>query len=308
MSFVFKPAIVTRMWYRLGFSGVTNSGKTRAALTVAEALKDTVDNPVVGMIDTEKRGRLWAREFDFLVLEMNAPYSPDRYIGAMEAAEKAGINVLIIDSGSHVYAGAGGILEIADDASKKTKNPYGGWGTASPLYHKFVEKIYNYPGHIILTLRSKMAYEIQTDDKGKKTPVKIGLQPIMRDQFEYEFTCFWELDQDHVAYLIKDSTPEGLFANRPASQVDKEFCHLLVDWIQQTETREQIYERLLEDAMRHLQDLRGWWKTNIRDIQFLGRDLTERLTVELKGHAKPQAAANYESPGSQSDDVHNAAA
>lgn len=59
----------------------------------------------------------------------------------------------------------------------------------------------------------KTAYEMQENEKGKKTPVKVGLAPIQRDGMEYEFTIVFDIDREkHYAVASKDRT--NLFENQ----------------------------------------------------------------------------------------------
>ena len=63
--------------------------------------------------------------------------------------------------------------------------------------------------HVAVTLRTKTEYVIEENQNGKKTPRKIGMAPVFREGVEYEFTIFFELDQNHAAAATKDRT--GLF-------------------------------------------------------------------------------------------------
>ena len=56
-----------------------------------------------------------------------------------------------------------------------------------------------------------MDYILETNDKGKQVPKKVGLAPIMRDGVEYEFTTVLDLDMHHQALVSKDRT--GLFGD-----------------------------------------------------------------------------------------------
>jgi len=149
------------------------------------------------MIDTERgSGELYADDFEYDVDQLGAPYSPDRYIERINEAERAGYDVLIIDSGSHAWTGTGGVVDMANKWGSGSKNPFGGWDKATPEQNRFVDRMLSYGGHMILCLRTKTAYEVQETEKGKKTPVKVGLAPVQRDGIEYEFTLTFDLDVD----------------------------------------------------------------------------------------------------------------
>src|SRR5690606_27400898 len=83
------------------------------------------------------------------------------------------------------------------------------WAKFTPEHEQFKAAILNAPIHIIMTLRSKADYVMQQNDKGKQAPVKVGLAPVQREGFEYEFTAMLDIDITHCATSSKDRT--GLF-------------------------------------------------------------------------------------------------
>jgi len=49
------------------------------------------------------------------------------------------------------------------------------------------------PMHLLVTLRTKVAYVIEEDARGKHVPRKVGMAPIQREGCEYEFDVIGEL-------------------------------------------------------------------------------------------------------------------
>lgn len=49
---------------------------------------------------------------EHLTIPLEAPFSAARYLEAIEAAEDAGVEFLIIDSLSHAWSGEGGLLDM----------------------------------------------------------------------------------------------------------------------------------------------------------------------------------------------------
>ncbi len=106
---MFKKATKAQAKARLLFSGASGSGKTTAALTVASQLGKRI-----AFIDTEAgSASLYADRFDFDVLELSPPYAPERFTEAIEAAEQAGYEVIVIDSITHEWSGPGGCQDKA---------------------------------------------------------------------------------------------------------------------------------------------------------------------------------------------------
>jgi hypothetical protein len=216
MTMMFKPAVRKKAKLRLGLSGPSNSGKTYSALLIASGLVG--DGGKIALIDTENgSGSLYAGmpgipAYD--CLELTAPYSPERFIEAITAAEKAGYDAIIIDSTTHEWSGAGGCLEINDTvaATKFKGNGWAAWNETTPRHRKFIDKMLQSPCHIIATMRSKTD-TTQSEDGGRKRVIKLGMKAEQRDGTEYEFTVVLDLMHDsHVATVSKDRTG-GLFGD-----------------------------------------------------------------------------------------------
>lgn len=218
-----KKAKKSQQKLRLGISGASGSGKTYSALLLANSLGSKVC-----VIDTEQgSASLYADKFDFDVLELTAPYSSERYIEALKRVEMAGYDVIVIDSLSHNWNQAGGCL---DKVNQIGGNSYTAWGKVTPQYDKLIHSILACKAHIITTMRSKTAYELVENEKGKLAPVKRGLAPIQRDGIEYEFTLMFDLDQNHNFICTKDRT--GLFTNIDIPEpLNAEIASKLLTWL-----------------------------------------------------------------------------
>ena len=166
------------------------------------------------MIDTEnKSGSLYVGTSvsgtsigSFNTIDLEPPFSAARYLEAIDVAQKAGMEFLVIDSLSHAWAGEGGLLEVQGNIAKRTGNSYTAWRDVTPQHNKLVESILQSDMHIAITLRTKTEYVVEETEKGKKAPKKMGTAPIFRDGFEYEVTTFFDIGLDHVASVTKDRT------------------------------------------------------------------------------------------------------
>jgi hypothetical protein len=199
----FRKAERKKAKARIGLAGPAGSGKTYSALLTAKGLGEKI-----AFIDTENgSGDLYANICNYDILNITAPFTPDKYIQAIKAAEEAGYGTIIIDSLSHAWAGEGGLLDLQGKITDSGKaNSYSAWRFVTPKHNAMVEAILQSKCHIIATMRSKIEY-IQTIGNGGKTEIKkVGLAPIQRDGMEYEFTIFFELGQDHNANTTKDRT------------------------------------------------------------------------------------------------------
>lgn len=205
---MFQKATRKKAKLRLALIGPSGSGKTYSALELATGLGGRI-----ALIDTERgSGDLYADRFVYDTLQLEPPFTPQKYIAAIEAAQKEGYSVVIIDSLSHAWAGEGGILDIHDNATKSSRsaNGYMAWKDVTPQHERIINAILGASLHVIGTIRTKTAYEVVEDERGKKAPKRIGLAPIQRQGMEYEFTCVLDLAVDsHVASASKDRT--GMF-------------------------------------------------------------------------------------------------
>lgn len=211
---------------RVGASGPSGSGKTYSALLLARGIASSWDKIV--LIDTENgSGELYSDLGPYNVLPLSAPFSPERYIEAIRAAEESGAEVIVIDSTSHEWDGKGGCLEINEKlaSAKYRGNTWSAWSETTPRHQRFLEAITSSPCHVITTARSKTD-TIQTEDKKIK---KVGLKDIQREGFEYELTVAFNIDREgHLAIASKDRTK--LFIDRDPFLITEETGRELVKW------------------------------------------------------------------------------
>lgn len=205
MAIEFKKAHRSKAKLRLAIAGPSGAGKTYSALLIASGI---VPLEKVAVIDTESGSAdLYADLGGYSTVTINPPYSPQKYIEAIRAAEAAGFELIIIDSLSHAWNGEGGLLDQQGKAadSKYRGNSWAAWREITPLHNQLVETMLHTPLHVIVTMRSKTEY-IQTDVNGRKQIQKVGMAPIQRDGIEYEFTTVFDLSQNHTATVSKDRT------------------------------------------------------------------------------------------------------
>ena len=203
---LFHKATKTQKRLRLSLYGVSGSGKTYSALALAKGLGGKV-----ALIDTERgSASAYANLFAFDTLEMQPPFSPAAYVAAIKAAESEGYDILIIDSLTHAWSGAGGALEMVDNAAKRSQsqNSYTAWRDVTPEHNKLIDAIIGSKCHVIATMRSKAEYVLEDDNRGKKVPKKKGMAPIQRDGMEYEFDVVAEMTSDNEMVIQKTRCPE----------------------------------------------------------------------------------------------------
>jgi hypothetical protein len=232
MTNLFRKAVKEESKLLMAISGPSGSGKTFTALAFA---KELAGDGGIAVVDTEHgSASKYADLFSFDVLAMNPPYHPGRFAEYARAARTAGYDVLIIDSLTHAWAGTGGALEMVDEESKRIKgNSYMAWGAVTPVHRNMVDTIVSVGGadgmHVIVTMRSKTEYVLETNERGKTVPKKIGMAPIQRDGTEYEFDVWLEMDIDNNAIVQKTRCPQ--LTNRVFAKPGREVTDILKGWL-----------------------------------------------------------------------------
>lgn len=224
MSIEIRKAERVKSKLRLAISGPSGSGKTMGSLKLAKGLGGRVC-----LIDTERgSGDLYADLYDYDIISLEPPFKPDVLIEAVRAAENANYDVIIIDSLSHFWADEGGLLDQADKMQAAGKNRFTLWADITPQHRRLVNTMLNSSKHIIATMRAKQEYAMETDDKGKASVKKLGLAPVQREGMEYEFTVFFDVDQNHNAKASKDRT--AMF-NNEVFLIDENIGSRVLKWL-----------------------------------------------------------------------------
>lgn len=237
---MFKKAERKQAKLRLALAGPSGSGKTYSALLIAKGLGGKI-----AVLDTEKgSASLYADLVDFDVVDLMAPFTPERYIEVITAAEAAGYDTLVIDSYSHEWTGPGGCLE-ANEAlahSKFRGNTWAAWNETTPRHRKLTNKILGSSMHIICTMRSKTE-TVQGEDK---KIIKLGMKSEQRDGTDYEFTVVLDVAHDsHEAVASKDRT--RLFSGYEV--ITEATGHKLIGWLNGgTSVKDQLVDLIADIA------------------------------------------------------------
>ena len=199
-----KKAQRKQVKLRLNLSAPSGAGKTYSALLLAKGLVGNWGK--IAVIDTENgSASLYDHLGEFNVIDLQPPFSPERYIEAINACTAAGIECIIIDSSTHEWSGAGGCLEINEKlaAAKYKGNTWSAWSETTPKHERFVNHVLHCDAHVITCTRSKMETVMGEDRKVKK----VGMKDMQRDGWEYESTVSLSIDRDtHMVIASKDRT------------------------------------------------------------------------------------------------------
>lgn len=192
----FQKAIKETFSLKLAIAGISGVGKSFTSFQVAREL---ADGERFAVIDSENRkARKYADEFHFDVSDLTDNFSLAAYTKEIRLAESLGYKVLVIDGLSQMWEGKGGIKEQVEMIAKRDRiSTFTAWQAGNGLLADFMKLILDSKMHIICTLRSKTDYSSGQSADGKTQYKRIGLAPVQKDNLEFEFDIFTEMDTDH---------------------------------------------------------------------------------------------------------------
>lgn len=197
------PAVRSSVKPLVGLYGLSGGGKTRTALMLARGIVGPKGR--IGFIDTEnRRGSIFADVIPggYSVLDLGEPFSPDRYVEAIDAVESAA-DIMVFDSMSHEWDGAGGVLEMQEaeltrmaenDWKKREACKFTAWIKPKMLHKRMVQRLLRSPLPVICCLRAVEKTRISKDEKGKtKVETTDHPEPIYDPRFIFEMLVHAEV-------------------------------------------------------------------------------------------------------------------
>lgn len=273
----------------VGLQGISGSGKTFTALQLAWGLAN-YDASKVGFLDTEnRRGSLYADALQdsqgnihrFLIGDLTPPFSPARYIEAIRAFEQAGVEVLIIDSVSHEWAGQGGCYDIAKNTTKRIDD----WLTAKNEHKRFMNAMLQSSMHVIACIREAP----KTDFSDPKNPKSLGLMPIQESQFVFELTASLQMwNEGQAQGVLKCPAELRGILGRGEGYISAQDGKALRDWVdgaqQRTDPQVEKYRHRLqsvtENGVAYVND--AWNKTPEQIRTALGDGFLQQLRASAQ--------------------------
>lgn len=284
----------------IGLAGQSGSGKTYSAIQLAYGLAGGVGDKV-GFLDTEnRRGSLYADAVTdpFLIGDLYAPFSPQRYIDAILEFQKAGVEVLVIDSVSHEWEGTGGCDEIASSSNNKVI----GWSNAKAQHKRFMNTLLQCDMHIIVCIRARE----KIDFSNPKEPRALGVQPICEKNFMFEMTASLMMyDGGRAQDVMKCPADLAPILGRQKGFITQEDGKALRDWVsgaRQLDSGVEHHRNSLQSITQQgLVALEAAWKQTPKEIRAsLGRDYLEQLKASAsafdqgnQGQAAPASVERF---------------
>lgn len=213
MPISFRPATRANVGILVGLSGPSGGGKTMSAMRMAQGIVGREGRFAV--IDTEKGRALhyapqegqepdFTSTFRFDHAEMDAPFRPEAYAQAIQAADAAGYRVIVVDSMSHEWAGDGGILDwqedeldrmAGDDWKKREACKMAAWIKPKMAHKQMMQKLLQVRANLILCFRAEPKIEMLREN-GKTVIVPKqsltgldGYIPVCEKSLPFELTA-----------------------------------------------------------------------------------------------------------------------
>lgn len=233
MTFTIRPAQRSDCKALIGLYSQSGAGKTYSALLLARGLVGPQGKIV--FIDTEeKRGSLYADVIPggYQTIDLGSPFTPVRYVEALEAAEKAGADCVIIDSMSHEWEGIGGVGEMASEIEKRTGRPgLHCWKEPKMAHQRMLLKLLQAKAHLIVCLRAKRKSRQIKDSNGKSQIVKDDFYTPKQDaDFIFEMQVHAEILPDHKLRVTKVSHPQLATIFRDGVMISEDTGRALAEW------------------------------------------------------------------------------
>jgi len=275
---MFKKAEKSKSKLRLAITSPSGGGKTYTALSIATGIGGKI-----AVIDTEHgSASLYADIFDFDVVEVSNPFLIKDFIKSVQEAEKAGYNVLIVDSSTHYWKT---LLEHVEmlTATKYNGNSYRAWSEGTPVYDRWIQSMLSSKLHIIVTIRSKTEYAMDKNEKGKTIIAKVGMGSEQRKGIEYEFTMVMDGTVDHYFTVSKDRT--GKFQDKIIEKPGVDFGAALIEWLntgadKKEKNKEDQEKTEMLDSLRELFKLKNLKKGDIP--RYTDKNINDMTITELK--------------------------
>ena len=222
----------------IGLGGPTGAGKTESGIRIARGIAG--DN--VAVIDTENKRALNKKSrYKFKHHDLQPPYSPENYEGAIKAAIKAGFRAIFVDSFSHEWDGDGGLSEDAaeilermskGDAARAERLTALAWKEPKQRHKRLMQFLRKCDVPIIFGLRAEPKIKFQKDANGKMQVIDAGWLPIAEKMFGYDMLIYALMMAENpgVPVHLKKLEPEFEPMFPVGKQITEESGQRLAQW------------------------------------------------------------------------------
>jgi hypothetical protein len=234
MTFSFRPAKRSEAKPLIGLYAESGAGKTWSALLLARGFVGPQGR--IGMIETEGgRGEANVGRDpvgDYLVCPIRSNFSPQAYGEAITAAEAADLDALIVDSASHEWEGAGGVLAMAAENQADGKKGVLVWQQPKISHQRhFMLRLMQTPIPLVIVCMRAKYPMVEKEKNGRKDWVRSeALEPKQADDILFEMFVHGWIDQSHVFHGTKYTIPEVADVIRDGDMISIKTGQALAAW------------------------------------------------------------------------------
>lgn len=236
MTYQIRPARRSEAKPLIGLFSESGAGKTLSALYLAKGFVGPSGR--IGMIETEAgRGEAYADMINYLVVPMRETFSPRNYGEALTVCEQSSLDALIIDSCSHEWEGAGGVLDMAAQNQADGKSGQLVWQKPKMDHQRhFMLRILATPiPLVILCMRAKYPMEQTIVGNKKEWARSTKLEPKQSEDILFEmFVHGWIGQEDHKFNGTKYTRPELRQILKSGEMISVETGAALAAWAKET--------------------------------------------------------------------------
>lgn len=306
MNYQFRPAVREDSIPLIGLYAPSGHGKTFSALLLARGFVGPEGK--IAMVDTESgRGSLYSDQIPggYDTACLNEPFGPANYIEAIQAAEAAGYDIIVIDSASHEWEGIGGVLDMAGEIEERTKKKgLHCWNQPKREHGKFVNKLLGSKIPVIVCIRAKHKSR-QVRVNGKAEIIKDDFtSPIQAEDFIFEMTVHAEVMSNHGLRITKCSHPDLATCFEDGQPITIQTGERVAQWAKgETKQRRaiEVHKEAREAASKGKASLEAWWEQASKEDRVKAKSIASDLEQLCKKHDEPNGDTfpGDQPPGSQ---------
>lgn len=304
----------------IGLSGGSGTGKTYSALLIARGIAEVKTGrpgAPIGVVDTENRRALHYKSafpemvhFDMKAVDDEGTmigFGPERWIEVIDAAEKAGLAVLVIDSFSHAWEGVGGVLDLhattldkltGGNDSRRNSLSQLAWAQVKPRYRRLIDRIVRAKCDIVICTRAKpVMQDPKTNQNARTTKTRradIPWDPAADGDLMFEMTAMMILDPSAPGcpvYQVKCADQfKPLFD--PRRPMGVETGRAMADWAigqGNGQADKEILDEARAEARKGSAEFTAWW--NAEETKLTKRRVAKTIFEELRQIAMDADAA-----------------
>lgn len=280
MPFIIEKADRSKSKVCIALAGESGTGKTLSSIRLARGLVG--ENGKIGYIDTEQhRASLYAGYYGgFDVINLEPPFSPDRYEEAVKTFKDAGYDCVVIDSMSHEWEGDGGVLDMADNQTYASGKPMVGldkWCKPKIAHRKMMNFIMNSGMNVIFCYRVKYNMIEGVDDRGRKTLVKSDTPTLVREpNANYDITVDLCLNQQKIPQ-VAGKCPEALEWMFGREMLTEEVGANIIEWLH---GKQRDADAIIREGQTQ-KDLKKWYVGLNKFEQYLAKKYNAKIKLSV---------------------------